>query len=195
MEVIILLAVSIIIYYAMRCYKLYNYRKHQIMLTRVKDKLICYSKEGKINEQTWLFEYLNTSISKSLITFSHFNIWYAIFLRKNHKNDHELSMFKLHLEHSLLEDEYCNEVYQEYLTVLCLYVVKRHVVLLFLAKVGFDYTTESIRFCNQLWQGIKKSLKSLAILPELTTSNDYSKSKNKQFQLSLLQYNNNHYFH
>ncbi|MCR8558404.1 hypothetical protein KXD93_12160 [Mucilaginibacter sp. BJC16-A38] len=178
MSYLIIFLIAVVVYYTMYQYKCYNYRLHQLKLHALLDKLHGYAKEGKIDKNHWTYNFLETSITKSLSYFGNLNIWFAIYLRKSHKTDAKLLIFKLNLEQQLSNSSFENDIYISYQSIIGGYVIKRHLAVLFLTIIGVKFANLSINSFIKIKNSVRKSLNELSILPELTTSNDFNIKKN-----------------
>lgn len=175
MTTIIILMALFLMYYSLKQYRRYNDRKFELRLFALRDKLRDYVIEDKISKNDWTFTYLDSSISKMTKTFKKINIFHAVYLSRSHADDHKLELFVRHLDSAFKRNENFKELYTEYTQLLKVYVFYKHLFFLSFAAGAIHTAIVSLKSIAKLRQTVGNSIKSLSVLPETSTSGNFSK--------------------
>jgi superfamily I DNA/RNA helicase len=171
MYFVLLIALSI--YCILKQYRIYLYRKYELKLYKLRDRLRDLAIEGEIDHNEWTFFYLDSSISKMTDRFKMLNIFHAMYLRNSHENDHQMLDFRRQLHKSLSKNKKLNEIYIEYQSVLSAYLLQKHVILFSVGSIAF-YSYIRSKSKIKSWQlNTKDSIQKLTIFPETSTSEDF----------------------
>jgi len=169
----IVLIIAILIFYLFKQYRIYSYRKYELMLYRLRDKLRDYAIEGKIKPYDWTFHYLDTSISKMTGHFKMINIFHAIYLRNKHIGDKSIDDFKVHLDYSLKKNHYSKEIYDEFNSILSDYLFSKHIILFSMTAVAVYSYIRSVTKYKKFKLETEDSINKLTFMPETSTSDDF----------------------
>lgn len=103
-------------------YKKYQTRKSQLALYRLRDELRELAIIGTVSKNQWMFDYLDSSISKSINNLQSINIWAVIILGQIHKKDESLGSFKYHLGLAIKKNKELAEIHKRYSNIMTQYV-------------------------------------------------------------------------
>lgn len=172
----IILLIAVFLYLIFRQRRLFLYRKYELALFRLRDKLRDLAIEGKIDADDWTFHYLDSSFSKMTNRFKMLNIFHAIYLRNQHINDTKIIAFGKHLNLELSKNESLKQVYTEYNKILSSYMVEKHIVMFSVGAVAvYTYIKSKSKIAAMTFNA-KESIQNLTILPETSTSEDFIKN-------------------
>lgn len=175
MNYIITFLFAFIIHYALKQYRIYNNRKFEILLSRLKYKLRDQAINGFVSSDDWMFLYLDSSISKMKNNLSSLNIFHALYLYKTHKDDPQLIAFEDRLQLACKDSPEYSKIYSEYNELLNQYLIRRHFFLIGTVS-GYIYAgLRSIKILQKLKRDLEVSTKSLLFLPETSTSDVFVK--------------------
>jgi hypothetical protein len=175
MAALIIFLSALIVYYSLRLYKRYNFRKHQLQLFALRDELRELAITNKVNSSNWVFKYLDSSISKSVHTFGQINIWYALYLSKVHKKDDQYVFFKKQLDLILDKHPDLKHINIRYIEIISEYVWNRHALSILIVGTGLNSLFESLSFCRNQIKKVTLSVRNVTTLPETSTSENFLK--------------------
>ncbi|MEZ2337047.1 hypothetical protein AB6735_15490 [Mucilaginibacter sp. RCC_168] len=178
MAPLIIFSISLLVYYSLRLYKRYNFRKHQLQLYALRDELRQLAIDKKVSTTDWVFNYLDSSISKSVHNFGTINIWYAMYLSKIHHLDNRYVDFKSNLEISLGRSPDLKLINSKYSKIIAEYIWHRHALSFFVIHLGLTSVLNSFSFFSKNMKKVSMSIKNLTTLPETSTSESFLNKAN-----------------
>ena len=147
-------------------YKLYDssrsffHEENRFKLYGLRDKLRQQAIDGVIEHKNWLFDYLDSTITKVAVKLPELSIYNLIGLYFIHKNDEKLQISFKNLQNELKKEENKSfeETMNEFTEILACYFMSRHILLV-----------RSFIWKNRLQQKIKKTIDFIRVLPETST--------------------------
>lgn len=140
--------------------------KHRYKLYAVRDGLRRVVIEGQAKKDSWIFNYLDSSISKSIQYLDCLNLYTLISLAYKLRNSDEFKEFDIQIKENLANENYFQEYYDEYNSIMTSFIRSKHHLTFFILRLGF----ESILMSYEVVQGIRYFIKNLAaamnLLPE-----------------------------
>jgi hypothetical protein len=139
----------------------------------LRDKLRELAIEGKIKKQNWEFNYLDSSLCKTVNQLSNINLIDAFYIHLKHKNDPKKEKFKQHLNLILEKDKEFSKIYSQYGVLLVQYICRRHLVITMSIGVGLFSIITSIEYFNRIAFRFKQLIKEMRETPENSTAHQY----------------------
>ncbi|MES2652965.1 MAG: hypothetical protein V4663_14580 [Bacteroidota bacterium] len=171
--IVAILIVALFFYLLFKQFRIFLYRKYELKLFTLRDKLRMAVIDGEIENTDWTFYYLDSSISKMTKRFKMLNIFHAMYLRSYHKNDQRLIDFKKHLRISLDKNAKLKEIYDEYQKILNSYVFEKHIVLFSVTAIAIYGYLRSVTKFKKWKLNTKDSINRLIFSPETSTSDEF----------------------
>ena len=174
MAYVIIFLTAFLFYFALRQYRFYLYRKYELRLFVLRDKLREYAIEKKINKNDWTFQYFDSSMSKMITTFKLINLYYAVLLFKSYDDNPRFVEFKRHLNLALDKNPNLQEINNEYSKIIVEYILNKHILLIIITSLGIGSALRSIGMLKKYISEAKESVKNLTTFPETSTSMEFS---------------------
>jgi len=165
--------IALFIYFLGKKYRSYNNRKYELRLFRLRDRLRDAAVSGKIKKDDWTYYFLDSSISKMTKNLRSVNIFYAMYLRKKHINDKAITDFNRQLKFKLEKNSEIKAIYNEFQTILNMYLLSKHIVLLSMYAMAVYGYIKSIARIKSLKLEASDSIEKLTLVPETSTSIDF----------------------
>jgi hypothetical protein len=171
MTLIITLMILIIFTLSWSRYKIYHIRKTQLSLYKLRDKLRQKAYEGSIEKNQWMFDYLDSSISKTICNLPFINLWNVILLLQLHKNNKDnLHDFKHHLELAYKKNKEFKNLHQEFSQIILNHIIHSHIIIIAL----FIISHLTIKWLKNINKFLYKTIDGVTDLPENSTSEFYA---------------------
>ena len=154
-------------------YKKYLIQKFKYRLFELRDKLRDNVIKGNINKNNWAFDYIDSSISKSINGLDGLNLWRAILLFSLHRKDERLNEFRANFNKQLEKNNNLSLIYTEYGQLITRYILSKHGLTFTISAMGLLPVIMSAFMIKQSINMANKAVKELRNFPETSTSNDF----------------------
>jgi hypothetical protein len=91
---------------------------------KLRDRLRMLALEGKVNPNDWAFQYLDSSICRTVANLKDISFFSAIYYSKQHKDDEARQSFRSNLAGSLNKNKELAKIHQEYGALIMMYIIK-----------------------------------------------------------------------
>jgi hypothetical protein len=104
---------------------------HQFELYALRDKLREAAINQEVNSRNWVFEYLDSSIAKTIDVLERITIWRIVFTPVVLRKQEKILRARMHLQRELSKpkNKCLASIHNEYTEILGLFVVDRHSLL------------------------------------------------------------------
>lgn len=173
METLIIILIISIGYWKIRN-SYYNYLdlEFQLDLYRLRDRLRTEAIEGKIKANDWFFDYMDSSICKTIEEVSSLNIFSIILLYlKNRKNERIIS-FRRKVNESLNKNQDAKKLYAEYGLITLNYIIKKHYIIKIIVYLLHNII-ESVSFLSKGVKSAYSMVEGVRSYPETSTVSQY----------------------
>jgi hypothetical protein len=130
---------------------------------RLRDKLRMQAIEGKIDSESWAFDYVDSSICTTISKSEILNLFTVTMLYARHHRDAKVLNFNKKLLAELNKSENLKQIYAEYGAVIVQFIFKKHYISKFVAII-----LGSIVFGVQ--RLTKEMIKEVRVYPETSIS-------------------------
>jgi hypothetical protein len=143
-------------------------QEHQYRLFALRDKLRDYAIEDHRVAQNWVFQYLDSTIAKSIKLMPQFSIWFILGVVVTHRKDTGLDRLRKHLEkeYEKPRSQKLKQIEEEFTTILGEYITSRHVLMLFISMATVRLP---VTIANTIRQYKRRSLELIVESPETST--------------------------
>jgi hypothetical protein len=135
-------------------------KRYKFKLYALRDKLRMQLINGKVNENSPAFDFMEYSVSKSIQYLDCLNIYTLIFLSMKVRKEDDFIKFEREISKELKNDEALNGYFNELNSLIYEFLKKRFVVTHYIVHVLRLYIIGS----NAIVQSIMSSLQSMAIM-------------------------------
>lgn len=149
--------------------------EYQYRLFAVRDDLREYAIEDPPVAQNWVFQYLDSTIAKSISLLPTLSIWRMLGLLLTYRNDPRLEKFRKHLEEEFgkPENRRHKEIEERFLRTLGEFIVSRHILMLVLSVSALVLPAA---IATAMQEVKKRSLELVAEAPETSTLHRFAPS-------------------
>lgn len=104
--------------------------RFQYRLYEIRDHLREAAMKGEVDCQNWVFQYLDSSIAKTIDILPQVSLWQGLALWYTYRNDPKTQAAVEHLDKALKkpENKFLGKIYHLYAGILILYLWERHFV-------------------------------------------------------------------
>ena len=170
MNTLVIICLIIVLYWRAR--NLYYKRltlEYRFKLYRLRDQLRYFAIDGKIDKSNWVFNYMDTSISKTISIMDNMNLVFLIVIIIKNRNRKDLIEFNKSIETQVKLNKHLYDVYLEYGRLNIEFLMKKHYWIAFIAKsIG-----RSINAFGKIRNKFEFFASSIRVYPETSTSNSF----------------------
>ncbi len=94
-------------------------------LEDLRDKLMDYALDNKVDVQDWRFKFLNVSLSKNIEELHSLNIYLSLFIHLRNKDNQAFQKMHETVAEGISSHPQFNEIYQEYTRVLMSFMLSK----------------------------------------------------------------------
>lgn len=142
--------------------------EYQYRLFQVRDKLRELGMEDPNAARSWLFPYLDSTITKSIGLLHELSVWHLFALMAAHRKDEGLAELRKRLEKEFTKpnSQRHKEIETELMKILGEFVIKRHVLLVIISAAAIIFP---VAIAAALEECKKRSLELVLESPETST--------------------------
>ncbi len=176
---LLFLIFCIYIFYELRKVKINSLvEKYQFQLYVLRDELREYVMAGEINKTNWVFDYLDSSISKACDTLQWVNIYRLFVIVITDRNDTKLERAQRHLEKELEKPSNFNlkSIHEKFVEIISNYFYEKHKIIFGFARAliwTINNKPRTLRktttFVNKTKNFFKNGIRELTESPETST--------------------------
>ena len=146
-------------------------RKHQFALYALRDELREATLQGKIDPRNWVFQYLDSSIVKTISYLKNVNLWRLLFVALTYRRDPRFLIARKNLQRELEKpsNQFLADIHDKYAFVLVGFMISRHTSL----KVFLINLFAAIKTRQYLKRKFDRLIEFLTDLPETSTLADH----------------------
>lgn len=170
MNILICICLVIVVYWRARnmYYKRLT-REYQFKLYKLRDELRTLAIDGKIDSKYWMFNYIDTSISKTISVMDNMNLFFLFLVAKKNNKNNKIESFKSAVTVELQKNSCLNDIYIQYGNLNVDFLIKKHYWLMFSMKCVYTILL-SLKFIKSIHNKIVDNALSLRVYPETSTS-------------------------
>lgn len=103
-------------------------RQHQFTLYALRDELREAAMRGEVDPKNWVFQYLDSSIVKTISYLKNINLWRLLFVALTYRRDHRFLIAREHLQRALDKpsNKYLADIHDKYAYTLGFFLISRH---------------------------------------------------------------------
>ncbi len=137
-------------------------------LFALRDELREHAIENPEVARKWVFQYLDSTIAKSIKLLPRISVWYLLGLWLTHKNDPSLDRMRGHLEQELLkpENQGSKKIEERLIGTLGQFIVARHILMLMMSAGAIILPVALARGMSEMK---RRSLELIVESPETST--------------------------
>jgi len=170
MNTLVIICLIIILYWRAR--NLYYRRltlEYRFKLYKLRDKLRWLAINEKIDKNNWVFDYMDTSISKTISIMDNMNLVFLLVIAIKNRNRKELVEFNKSVNVVVDKNKYLSEIFFEYGNLNIEFLMKKHYwITLIIGSIG-----ASVGAFNWAKNKFEFSALSIRVYPETSTSNSF----------------------
>jgi hypothetical protein len=148
-------------------------RQHQDRLFALRDLLREQAMKEPAIARNWVFQYLDSTIARSISLLPNLSIWHALALMIAHRNDTGLKHLVKQLNHEYEKPH--NEIFRHVevalVDILGEYLVSRHFLMVIISTVAVWGPVKVARYLRQLK---RRSLELVVESPETSTLSEFA---------------------
>lgn len=146
-------------------------RKHQFALYALRDDLREAALQGKIDPKNWVFQYLDSSIVKTINYLKNINLWRLLFVAATYHRNRRFLAAREHLQHELEKpsNKYLADIHDKYAYNLVCFMISRHTSL----KVFLWNLFAAIETMQYLKRKLDRLIELLTEVPETSTLEEH----------------------
>lgn len=157
--------------------------KSRYRLFALRDKLREHVMEERIKKNNWVFDYIDSTLTKTCDDLDWLNIWRALVVLLTDRNDIKFERARDHLENELKKSKniFLREIHEEYADILLEYILEKHNFIFGCARLFFKIVRNIpiifrslIKPINQIKKIVKHGVKELTESPETSTLGTFS---------------------
>ena len=154
--------------------------KCRYLLYALRDELREQVIARKVNSQNWVFQYLDSSLAKTISALGEVTIWHAFALYRMHRNDPRVTraIQQLHNELQKPQNAPLEQIYKSYQKILGNYLLRRHPISLGIVLSNWltyllitEYLREEVARLKAAW---RRAVKMFTEVPETSTLYKFS---------------------
>lgn len=173
----ILITATLLIILYVRTRNLYITRitcEYRYKLFQLRDKLRQHAIDGKVNPHKSSFNYLDTTISKTVSELEYTNLYTIILLNIYHKNDLKSSQSaRTQLQKEINNNSGLKEIEEIYISLIKDYLIKRHFVIRISLLMGIFSLLLTLGFIRKIKKFFKRTIDGVLYYPETSTITTY----------------------
>jgi hypothetical protein len=148
--------------------------KHIFRLYALRDELREAVMDGRVRCTNWVFQYLDSSIAKSIAALPTFTIWSLVYVAATYRGDERIKRAAYHLGRELEKQENAclANVHTRYIDVVGEYLLARHAILR-LVVAALKSLLVSIFAAQRLLRMWQRALELSTEAPETSTLSDF----------------------
>lgn len=143
--------------------------KYKYKFFALRDKLRQSVIDGRIDKNDWVFDYIDTSISRTVSELDNLNLYSSVMLMKYHKNDAFIKAFRIQLQESLKRNHVLTALFEEYGSISSAYIIEKHILLKLLLIFGIKSVTSTFRWLQKVTRYFNRVALSLRFWPETSS--------------------------
>lgn len=146
-------------------------RQHQFVLYALRDNLREAVLKGEIDPKNWVFQYLDSSIVKTIRYLKNINLWRLLFVASTYRRDRQFLIAREHLQRELDKpsNKYLADIHDKYIIALGHFFISRHPSL----KVFLWNLFAAIETMQYLKRESKRLVEFLTEAPETSTLEEH----------------------
>ncbi len=146
-------------------------RQHQFDLYALRDELREAVLHGEIDPKNWVFQYLDSSIVKTISYLKNINLWRLLFVALTYRRDQRFLIAREHLQRELDKpsNKYLAEIHDKYAYALVCFMISRHTSL----KVSLLNLFAAIEAVQYLKRKLDRLIEYVTELPETSTLEEH----------------------
>jgi hypothetical protein len=147
--------------------------RHQHRLFELRDKLRERAMENPAIARNWVFQYLDSTIARSIFLLPELSIWHALALMIAHRRDRGLDRLKrqLDFEYDKPHNKIFKQIETELVGILGEFLVSRHILLVVVSTSALWGPVKLAGFLKRLE---KRSLELVVESPETSTLSEFA---------------------
>jgi|HubBroStandDraft_6_1064221.scaffolds.fasta_scaffold52555_7 hypothetical protein len=152
-----------------------NAEKHAFRLYALRDELRAAVIDGRVRSSNWVFQYLDSSIAKTIAALPSFTIWSLLYIAVTYRGDRRIKRAAAHLARELEKPENAclADLHTRHIDILGEFLLARHFVLR-LVVASLEGLLESIRAGQRLLRLWQRALELSTETPETSTLADFT---------------------
>lgn len=146
--------------------------KHRFALYGIRDDLRLAAIDGKVDPKNWVFQYLDSTISKMATGLSDLTIWsvLATYIAHRRNSQHQRAANHLQVALSNPQNSILAEFYLRFVSAIGLYTLDRHLSL----RILFSSLLMSFAVVRFLKAKLERIVRTPAEAPETSTLYEYA---------------------
>lgn len=148
-------------------------RQHQDHLFALRDKLREQAMKNPALARNWVFQYLDSTIARSISLLPTLSIWHTLALTIAHRNNESLKLLIKHLnrEYEKPQNAIFKEVEAELVDILGEYLVSRHILMVVISTTAVFGPVKVAGYLRRLK---RQSLELVVESPETSTLSEFA---------------------
>lgn len=174
MNTIITIGVILFVYWKIKqAYRRTTDIEFRMNLYRLRDKLRAHVISGEIKEDDWFFDFMDTSICKSIEKVTSMNLFSIVLLQLTNKNNENIARFSKQVDNKITHNQAARDIHIEYGNILVKHIFQKHYILRFVFKL-LRRIFLSVKVIQDNYYNISEDVRQVAIYPQTTTMLRYS---------------------
>jgi hypothetical protein len=143
---------------------------HRYRLYEIRDYLRTAAMRGEVDSRHWVFQYLDSTIAKTIVNLPRLNIWQSLVGVWAYRNDEQMQRRARHLELELSKPQnaFYERAYTLYFAELMLFLFDRHISL----RAVLRSVAATLALSEQFKRTAKRAVKVQTESPEASTLSD-----------------------
>jgi hypothetical protein len=163
----------LVLEYARRKRKEVLVQTYQYRLYALRDELREFAMENRGVAQNWVFQYMDSTIAKSIKLMPRLSIWFILGVVMTHRSDASLGRLRRHLEkeYEKPRNRRLKEIEDQFTSILGQYVMSRHVLMIFISAVAVMLP---VTIASSIRGYKRRSLELIVESPETSTLRQFA---------------------
>ncbi len=146
-------------------------RQHQFALYALRDDLREAVLKGEIDPKNWVFQYLDSSIVKTIRYLKNINLWRLLFVAATYRRNRRFLAAREYLQHELEKpsNKFLADIRKKYIYALGYFFINRHPTLK-ISLLNLFAAIETAQYLKRKWDRL---MELLTEVPETSTLEEH----------------------